>query len=350
MNRQELLDSLAMVKPGLSNFDLVPILTHFCFSEGTVLAYNDVLAIEAEVDIDLDCGVPGDVMLSMLGSMKTKDIEVEQSDAEILIKAGRSKAKLAVLPKEDYLFKMPATKSADKLRVGPDFINGLRKCLISVGDDPTHPEQTGIVLIASKAEVSLYSTDNKTLSKYEVDEEYDIKSQVLVILTKEFCDQLVAISTKLPKNKIDLFIDTKNDYVIASFEEEVTVYSKLLDDSSVSDFDSILDKFSMSSKSFVPIPADLKEATARAQIILKSAVDKELHIAIKKRTLQVEAKSSFGEVKEPIAMSKSFDETTFIIDSDMFARPIDSCKDISFQQGAVLFRDEAFIHLVSHFE
>lgn len=347
MKPQELLSTLQIVKPALSTLDFVPILKHFCFENNQVYAYNDVIGVRTESPIDLDCAIPGSIFTALLGSFSSGTLELSnESESEILVKCGRSRSKLATLPKDDYLFKFPdGSDSILEFDFDNDFIHGLEKCLLSVGYDPTHPEQMGITLSVQDGEPILYSTDNKTLSRYKLQSELKGLDDHQRILPVEFCEQLVAIYKKFHDPGV---VVVGKGYILADFDHTL-LFSKLINDLNTPDYEAVFNSYKVDETQYIEIPSELEDALNRALILLKDVNNSEIKISINKRSLFIRSSTSITESSDTIPLKKSMESMEFVIDGLLLQKAIMESKKIGFQVGSVLLKDREFTHLVSHY-
>jgi DNA polymerase III sliding clamp (beta) subunit (PCNA family) len=97
INKEELLKALAIVKPGLSNKEIIEQSTSFAFIEGRVVTYNDEISLSHPVTaLTITGAVKADELYLLLNKIKSTDIEIEIQESEILLKAGRIKAGLTL--------------------------------------------------------------------------------------------------------------------------------------------------------------------------------------------------------------------------------------------------------------
>jgi DNA polymerase III sliding clamp (beta) subunit (PCNA family) len=97
MKRQDLLTSLEIVKPGLSNRENIEQTNSFAFINGFVVTYNDEISISHPVEgLKIEGVVQAKELYDLLRKIKQNEIEIIQSGNEIQINAGRIKAGLTL--------------------------------------------------------------------------------------------------------------------------------------------------------------------------------------------------------------------------------------------------------------
>jgi hypothetical protein len=96
METQELINALTIVKPGLSNKEIIEQSTDFVFQNGMVVTYNDEISVRHPIDLEIEGAVKADEFYKFLNKTKAKKVLFKQEGNKILMKAGRSKVTLNV--------------------------------------------------------------------------------------------------------------------------------------------------------------------------------------------------------------------------------------------------------------
>lgn len=97
MKKQELLNALEKVKPGLANKDMVEQATSFAFMNSRVITFNDNISISyALPDLNITGAVKADELYKFLSKVKEDDIDLICDSGEIRIKSGKAKAGLSI--------------------------------------------------------------------------------------------------------------------------------------------------------------------------------------------------------------------------------------------------------------
>ncbi|MBU0777731.1 hypothetical protein KKF82_05695, partial [Patescibacteria group bacterium] len=94
-DRQELLDILDKLKPGLSSRDIVEQTTHYLFMEDRIAAYNDKLCLVAECLIGFTGSVRAEEFYKLLAKSLVKEISLDLEEEQLKIKAGKTSFGLA---------------------------------------------------------------------------------------------------------------------------------------------------------------------------------------------------------------------------------------------------------------
>ena len=97
INRTELLDALAIVKPGLANIELIEQSTSFAFFGDKVVTYNDELSISHPITgLDITGAVRAEELFQLLSRIKQEEVSIQTTENELKIKAGNSLAALTL--------------------------------------------------------------------------------------------------------------------------------------------------------------------------------------------------------------------------------------------------------------
>lgn len=339
MNRTELLKKLTTVKPALSTQNILPVLSHVCINNNTIMAFNGAQAIVTEYASDLSCVVPGDNFIKLLNSYTAEDVAITQKKDSLDIKVKKSSVSLATLPIEDYIFSLPELTECIEFLVTKEFLDGIKRCLLSV--DPTDLQQSGVVLdCQSKA---LYSTDNARISKYQLD--IDFKSTEKVLLPKVFCQLL--------KNAdcIDGVLYICKDFVLLEYKDG-TIYSKIPTDVEFFDYDSVIDSFWPNDLKLVNIPEQLLPALKRCEIV---AADKGISLSSKGKILNIGTTGKSGLMKEDIELEAELFDFKTLMDNKHLIDALQAVSSINFVKnpadGVIIFvgKDDKFSHVVLGF-
>lgn len=360
INREALLKLLNLVRPSLSTLDYLPILQHIRIADGELLAHNDISAISARIpDLELGCCVPGEVLIRALGSFNAEKVmlQPDEKGSTILVVSGRSKVKVPTMALKDFPFTMPeATKKTPVLKLAADVLVGIQRCLISVGNDPTHPATMGVTLDQEDGHAVLYATDNVTISRFETRSEISLPGDAPIILPTFFCEQLISLAKQCdgavelelhPGALVAIFYDKEGN-------DQITLFTKVLVDLVPLEFNKIINRYCKLSgiaAKMHPIPASFDAAFSRALLVLSAERDKATKISSTDSALKLLSTSAMGEATDTIAFDGASGETPdFHIDPSLVARALKPCTEMGlFKQVMVLGDEKAqFIHLIAH--
>lgn len=298
MLRTELYETLEKISPGLANIDMIPLLTHVWFSNNTAMCYNDHIAIESPCKTGLHCAVPGQTLISILRHSSTKEVELSVVGKEVHVKTGRSLLKLGMLPPEDFIFKMPASKAGTELAVDfKRFRAAIECCMKSISTDTSIPDQLGITLILNGESIDLYSTNNSTISTAKVPIKGKPPFKERVVLSGDFCKQLLELTKE---GSPRLWI--ADDHSLLD-NEGIALFGRLIDVDKPIPFPKVLAHHLPPDrkKNTIEMPKQLEMILMRAMVITDSPTEQtRTLITVKDEEMHFYSKSGKGEVKDRI--------------------------------------------------
>lgn len=358
MHRKDFIEKLDHAKPFLMNSDFIPILTHFCFDTKSIIAYNDVAGIKLSMESELDCAIPGSLLLKMLGTMTSETIKIEMpSKHQLQLLSGQTKIKLPILLHDEFVFDIPNLESTTSFDIPVSFLKGIEKCLISVSKDQSHPETTGITWIIDTSGIRLYSTDNKTMSKYSLvsDEPY-YSDEYVFIVPAFFCEQLLDLADAYlnPEDSFKLHVSDK--FVVAELGENglCYIFTRLIAAEQIIDYEKAIHRFfsSNSEVSLVNIPTELPAALERATLLTQSASfdAKTSNVKVTDDLCTILTESNYGNAKDIIELGYNAGNFSFEINPELIQRGLKVTNRIAVLEKVLLLSNDTFnfLHLVSH--
>lgn len=228
METKDLESALKLAQPCLLGVDFIPILSHFCFDEGLIYAYDGVTATAVFCDTDLRGGVRGDMLLGVVGLAGPTIILTQEKD-KVVTTSGKSKVELPCLQPSDFMFQFPDQPVKTDFPLTENIVKGLALCAAGVGNDPRKPEFTGVTLNLGKDAV-FYASDNTSITKYEAKEVVG-KKQLVVIVPKSVCDQILAVGKILEADWTKVAVVIMEEFITVTFDQttpNVMIVGKLL--------------------------------------------------------------------------------------------------------------------------
>lgn len=345
MKRTDLLEALRRVAPALANRKFVPIMSCFCFTAKEVVAYNDTVALGAPLASGLSGGLEGEVLLRWLGESRAPEVEISQDKKRVQLKASRSRLELKAMPPDAFVFEWPKVPEADiSLPLADELLEAIKKCCVSMGNDPSQPWQTGITVAFDKRQVRLYSTNNIAAFMTAIDLKVPKALRKLVLLLPPaFCSLLVATAGR--DEAKDLLVD--NAWVIARFASGLRLFGRVSTEASLEDYSSIFsDKLAGQAEALlVPVPSGLTSTLARNRVVLNGN-DKFSQMVISEEKLVVSSKG-IGQVTDKVRMPGHHD-CKIEMSPEVLSSALEHAKKLCFIEGkCAVLRGKGFTRVVA---
>lgn len=351
-NRDALLKLTALLRPALSTQTFIPALTHILFDDGFATAYNDVTAVVVKSPVDLEICVPGELFIKALSSFNADEVLIQEGAGTnpLLLTSGRSKLKMPTLPVSAFPLKMPKGEAV-VVELTDGILDGIRKCLFSVGADPTHPAQMGVTLDTDGGYAVLYSTDNFTISRCKTTSKVKLPADSPIILPTFFCDQLLSLAKAFKDDDVDLHVYP--GALVATFGKKAKLLTKTVVDLEPLDFPKIIGKHLDVAKVkavLKPVPTSFDAAWNRALLVLAAEADKATLVSPQNGRIVLDSKSSLGQADDELEWSGEGNRGDFHVDPTMVVRAAKICGSLAFYDRVMVLAsdDASFIHLIAH--
>lgn len=345
LERKLLLDALETVRPGISAKAQVDEFAHVWFDGKTVMAYNDAdIGIECPFPSELKGGLRGPLLLGMLAASRAKELEITAVDkGELLLKAGSTKLTLPLLSIKQTVWTFPDTSEEKPISLTKELLGAVAAVMVSTSDpEPSVPEKLGITFENKNDLVNVYATDSVTLAASHFPTPKGFKHDRLTIPT-QFWNEVLKQCKKGGK------LWVMADCVIAQSVDNVRIFSKLVNVERPVDF---ADAFSNSLpkgwlKKLQAIPTRLPLAFQRASILLEGHDAEAVAVTIRDNVMRMEAKSSFGELKEVIKLEAT-EDVKVTLDPELVRRGVGQCDRMLVTADCMaMFGENNLIYLVS---
>ena len=96
LNREKFLKMLTILRAGIDARGMIEQASCFIFRDNQVVSFNDIISISHPMDLDVQGAIPSDELIKLLNRLKAEEITLEQSENEILITSGKTKAGLTI--------------------------------------------------------------------------------------------------------------------------------------------------------------------------------------------------------------------------------------------------------------
>ena len=345
---------LKYIKNCLPSSSLVPILNHICFKDDKIFTFNGVESIIIDYETGLNCAIPGKVLCDFIETINKDELEITQTDTNVKIKVGKAVAKLEMLPVDRFIYKLPEIVPIKQLTINSDFINGFKKCLISITFDNTKINQYGITLQNN----CLYSTDNKRVSKYKLQENLELGEGFKILFPRGFCE----IFTKIMTDSACI-MSFSNNYTSVQFQiklgEETTeaetiiklrkveLHTEMFADVDFLDYEQFTN-IMIDPKDFY-LSNDFKESVNNCNLFLSGLTEKFIEFDISD-IIEISAIGKFGNYNDKLDTVVTKNVGKFKVEIDLLRQLLNSTTFISFikteNKFIVAGKEGDYLHLL----
>lgn len=302
MERQAFLDKLEIVQPALSAHRLLPVMTHLWFTGDTLLAYNDVISISTPLKTEFIGAVPGDTLISLMKALRAKSLEFKEEEDVLHVKASSSRLKLALLPKDQFIFEMPKPSGKEhQLNVDMvKFIELIELCLGSAGNDSTKPDQLGVTLQQIGDDLYLFATDDSTIASAHLSCKGKVPFKERAILPVAFCEQMIRLCRGHKSPTLEIHGGENYALIVAGSNQ---LFGRLVEPEHPIKFQGMIKHhFPDSAKDqVVNIPSKLQLILDRAVVITDAAVERNYStISVTDGVMKFFSKSERGQISDTV--------------------------------------------------
>lgn len=331
INKQNLIDVLSLVKPGVASKAIVEYTDHFMFRKGRVYSYNDEVSLShvTELNLDKDMSVEAVPFLDLLKKCKDETVDLsiqEEDDAEQILLKGKSfKAKIRMSSK--IISSLPVPDGKWK-KLPKNFVEACKMSSFSASRNMTHPVLT--CLNVSKDNV--WACDKFRIAKASLDTA--MKDNLL--LPVHSMDILVGYDVKeYLANEGWVHFRTDKGLIVSMrpAEGEYPDVGKYLDVNGVS----------------IELPKTLSEVVDRASVLARQEFkqDELVTIVIKDNELNVSSRNNLGTFSEKVRFRYKGEELRFEISPHFLLDILGKTNKVTCGETALRFEVENFVHVIS---
>lgn len=139
ISKKLLLEALEIVKPGLASKEVIEQSTSFAFMGDRIVTYNDEISISHPVEgLEIKGAIQSSELYLILKKIKQEEIEVELTETEVHLTAGRVKVGLSL--QSEIRLPLEEVGIITKWRTLPDnFLTALQSARLSCSNDNNKP-------------------------------------------------------------------------------------------------------------------------------------------------------------------------------------------------------------------
>lgn len=353
VKRDALQRVLALARPALANQPYIPALTHFCFADGGVTAYNDIAAIYVQMPHDLSLCLPGDLLLRTLATLPAGGELLLRAakDSAVQLTSGRTNLKVPMLPRLDF----PLDWARDlgpaeaTIELDNEMLVGIKRCLLAVGSNPHFPEQMGVTLDSVGGKATLFSTDDSTISQYTTSSALKLPADAPAFLPTFFCEQAVALADAFPDDAVDLSLHA-GALVLTVVGNKARLMQKVDMKITTPDFSAQVVKHTRGSPAAADIPVGWEAALQRALLVQGASTTKATKVEAGDGGVVLTSMSQMGQADDFLGWAGKAPPDAVWLDPGLVVRGSKFTNRMAFGGQALLLRsaDGKFTHLIAY--
>jgi DNA polymerase III sliding clamp (beta) subunit (PCNA family) len=223
IKRQELLNALEIVKPGLSNKETIPQATFFAFKDGKVITYNDEISISHPIEaIEIEGAVKASEFYALLSKIKKDEIEIIIDNNELRIESKKAKAGLTLQSE----IKLPLIDKISRWKPLPEtFLKYLSLAISTCASDTSRPILT-CVHVGNHGFIE--ASDNFKMVRCELGEEMPTMDFLIPALSAIQVVKLNPVCIAESKGWIHFLTETQSIISCRTFEDKYPDTSPML--------------------------------------------------------------------------------------------------------------------------
>ena len=330
-DREGLLAALGRLKPALRTGGAIPELGHIWFGSDRASAYDGGLGIRLTLETGLACGAPGRPLMGLLGTSALKQVALEQEEADLLVRLGKSKTKLKVLPSERDPWPFPAQHLGKPARVSEAAVEALRAVLVVKPSPATRLEHHGVIV---------YCSGSRTIAQATYSEKATGLPKFLFV-PRPLAEQIVVLCPR----GAELYVAEDH---LAAVGSGVELCSNVLDTTGLVDIPKVVQKTHGPHPDSVALPAGLEAALDRAEVLAGSEGEAVVAVTVRGRKFSLAGKYQYGELQEDLVLEADHPDVEIAVVTLALRRGMLSADAFSSTKDSMAFYGgDNFLYLVA---
>lgn len=348
LNREEFLAVLQQLKPAIADNDIIPLNTHVWFTGTHALASNNSsMGIRIPFKVEFTGGVRGLLLLGFLANTTVDEVTLEPNGDKLALKAGKARLELATLP----IDQMPIVLPDEKLKavtLTEEFIAGLGKVEISTKNyqKSETAEVRGVTVVPQGKELLVFGTDSTTVARAKVPMIKDWPTKDRMILPVPFVKQITTMAKEAKlETSLTLYerdsVMVRNKKALAFSPQEPCLDKPVNLVKITNDF--------TNGMTYTPIPARLKLALARADVLLQFEAKEGQFIQfnVNKTVLTIYSKTAAGELKDTLPLDNELPQIELLISPVPLQRGLALCDKMGVVDKGIALEGENFTYIIA---
>jgi len=330
MKKQDLLNALELVKPGLAAKELIAQTTSFVFVDGHIITYNDEISVQCPfADITFTGAVPATELYTLLNRIKQEDIELEVKDNELHLTSGKSRAGITLM--QEVMLPLEEIGNIGKWTALPEnFVQAIKMAMYSCSRSLSKPI---LNCVHVNKEGFVEGTDNYRVAHYKL-------SSVLPIETFLIPSSTVQALIKMSIKEIA----EGQGWIHFKTTEGCVVSCRTMSDK----FPKTADVLAVQGESLT-FPSTMVEILDRAMVFAKrdNALDEIIEIDIDKNKIKVKSQNISGWFEEEAPLKYKGNAIHFNVTPGLLKEILQTTSDFQYTDRFLKFQGEDWIFIAA---
>lgn len=335
MNREELIKTLEVVKPGLASKDIVEHTTSFIFTNQGVLTYNDRVSVRAPLNMGFEGAVPADPILAFLKRVKGTEVKVNPKESELRLSCGRSRVGIPLYPEvPEHLSRLSIPKKG-WTTLPPNFMEAIKFCSFSASRDMTQGSITNIHIFQNIME----STDRRRATRMSLDGDMGGNAILLPVDAASHLPGKDLVTWNVSKGWMHFGTAKKKG------TENVVISCRT--DTGEFPHKQLTNSFDGSGGKKVQFPGRLAGVLERAGVFAIADFDSDRKVSIlcDDKKMTVRAEGVYGWFEE--TLKTDMPDMEFTIHPDFLKDILQHTRKARMLKGTILFKGKEFLHIAT---
>jgi hypothetical protein len=271
-----------------------------------------------------------------LKASHSTETEFTVNDEHLIVKSGKSTAKLPYLKEIEFLFEEPNEKWVGWVDLNEDVLKGIEICLSTSSRDQTQEAFMGVCVnfdIPNKGKNPiLFSCDGDAITKYIATG--SVSGQGAYTIPNAFCEALLKISHETETFKGKLSVN--ENWARATLDNGFTLYGRMIVNSNPLDHMKLIEQSLNKKPVFTTLPLGLHDALSRARVLADFEKSKTT-MTVTGGKLNLFTVTHMGDVKDDLRM-KDHPDVVALVHASLVQRSIEHCDEITISDRVTAYR------------
>lgn len=298
INKAKFQNALEIVRPGLSNKEIIEQTTSFAFIAGRVVTFNDEISVSHPIEgLEIEGAIKADKLYAFLGKIKKEEIDLSIVNNEVILTSGRATAGLPLQTKITLPF--GEVEKIGKWKLLPDnFIKYLKFAIPSCSKDMS---RVVLTCVHVTQDGHIEASDNFRITSCNLETEMPVKGFLLPATSA--LDVIKLKPTKIAEAK---------GWILFKTAEGTIIQCRILED----EFPNIQPYLVVKGER-VLLPKTIESMLDRAIVFSKSdsahTLDGAVDITLENNRFKIHSESDAGWFKEEVNITFEADPISFSI-------------------------------------